>query len=228
MQDVSGYFESEFWDYLVLQVSHTEPTVRHALLALSSIYESSEANELAQEASAGPVNTFALQQYTKAVRLLGIDLSTRRSPHLVLMSCLIFIWFEFLQDNLDTALNHLKSGLQILQDLRQSSDPQNIDGSLVRLYARLHIQATTHGSPTSDYNSNPPNKDLKCSSLMPSTFSNIFEARKYLDDEHDSIFQFHRRTQNPDYVTSTMQNHPYPDPLSLEAIRQYHLHSLQQ
>lgn len=36
--DLSGYLSSEFWSRLVLQYSHTEPSVRHALVALTYIH----------------------------------------------------------------------------------------------------------------------------------------------------------------------------------------------
>jgi len=39
VNEISGYVQSEFWSCLVLQISLKEPVVRHALLALSAVYE---------------------------------------------------------------------------------------------------------------------------------------------------------------------------------------------
>lgn len=39
---MSRYSASDFWDCLVLQISHDQPTVRHALIALGALYEEYE------------------------------------------------------------------------------------------------------------------------------------------------------------------------------------------
>jgi hypothetical protein len=229
--DISGCFESEFWDGLIPQVSQAEPAVRHALLALSSLYEAYEFNgkphrdlncNLAER-----LTRFALHQYTKAVGLLADRLSTDQpSFQAILISCLIFVWIEFLQHNLDTALRHLQSGLQILKDLQQSSDQPRIDASLPRLFTRLHTQARLHGSPTSNFNSSTSEKHLKVLNIVPCAFSSILEARNCLDAELDSIYRFMRRMYKPEFVSATIKNHPFPDPLSLEAIVHHHLQNL--
>jgi hypothetical protein len=80
--DISGYFESEFWDRLGLQISHTEPTVRHALLALSSLCETYESKSINQDLTNDRDQfhiQFELQQYSKAVRLLADYLSTSQT-----------------------------------------------------------------------------------------------------------------------------------------------------
>jgi hypothetical protein len=62
--DITGIFASEFWNRLVLTVSHSEPTVRHALLALSSIHESYELRRLQDSLNLVQRNEFAMQQYS--------------------------------------------------------------------------------------------------------------------------------------------------------------------
>ena len=37
--EFSGYFDSNFWDQLISQVSHHDSAVRHAVIALGSLYE---------------------------------------------------------------------------------------------------------------------------------------------------------------------------------------------
>ena len=40
---LSGYFDSYFWNGLLLQVGHSEPTIQHAMMAVASIHEQVEA-----------------------------------------------------------------------------------------------------------------------------------------------------------------------------------------
>lgn len=157
---ISGYFESDFWERLVLQVSHSEPTVRLALLALSSIYEAHEYGQQGPSNSRQDVNEAlnnnALQQYTKAVAALFTGLSEDKTPlQITLITCLLFIWIEFLRNDSDTAFKHLNSGLRILQRAKSLSLMENVtDNSIPALFERLKTQIAFHGCPNSDFNSN--------------------------------------------------------------------------
>jgi len=174
-------------------------------------------------------SSFALRQYTKAVGILSSVLSNNQpSFEAVLMSCLLFVWIEFVQNNFDTAFHHLQSGLQILKDLRQASRLAEINPSLPRLFKSLYIQARFHGSPSSPFNTYfPEQKQEGTASIFPATFSSISEARGSLDQLIGALYEFFRQMYNPSFVQYRTINHPYPDPLSLEAIRQLHLSNFQ-
>ncbi|KAJ9615005.1 hypothetical protein H2200_001079 [Cladophialophora chaetospira] len=180
--DVSAYFEGEFWQ-CSLQASQSESIIRHALLAISSLYEAQEFTEPASEHSRS-LTRFALQQYTKAVSLLSSNIGgTTTSPQVVLISCLIFIWLEFLHDNLDVALGHLRSGIRILADQPQMSQCRDPDGFLFHSFTRLHTQAALHGSPSSDFD---PNETFVAAGEHLGEvlkFSKIREARSSLDSK---------------------------------------------
>ncbi|KAH6661583.1 hypothetical protein B0J14DRAFT_611993 [Halenospora varia] len=223
--DISGYFESDFWDRLVLQISHTEPAVRHALLALSSLCETYESQDPTDDHDKFREH-FALQQYNKAVRLLADSLSTSQSQlDVILTSCLVFVWLEFMRNDLDAGLGHLKGGLKILDDFRQpnkspSLTSQRIDASLIYLFSRLEIQATVYGSPTSEFVSEGHEEIRKA---VPTSFSSIEQARNSLHTLLGTVFRFVRQIRDPDFIESTTKSHPWPDPLSLEATCRSHV-----
>jgi Fungal specific transcription factor domain len=233
VDNISGYFELAFWDYLVLQASCTESCVRYALLALSSLHESLEIPSLESQFPATEkahyLKRCPLSQYTRAIGLLTNGQSTEQPTlQVILICCLIFIWLEFLQDNLDTALGHLKSGLQLLHENRKSSHSCYVDESVARLLTRLHTQATIHGSSTFGPSARETTILPTTSSVLPQVFRDIFEARRFLDIELSRIFLFHRKTESPAFVQDRLTRHPFPDPLSLQAICQSHLQNLQQ
>jgi hypothetical protein len=157
INSISGHFESDFWGRLVLQASHT---IRHAVLALSSVYE---VHEFGQQGLEAPVydsngvlmNRDALGQYTKAVTILSQSLSQKQtSIQVALVNCLLFIWLEFLRNDFKTSLKHLKSGLKIIKDAK--SQPglwSEIDASISPLFERLKAQIALHGCPNSDFHS---------------------------------------------------------------------------
>jgi hypothetical protein len=215
---MSGYLGSEFWETVVLQLSHAYPTVRHAILALGSFYEHCEESSRSGKSLLSIDNetrtSFALQQYNKAVNLLKVDLSTPDPPlEGILASCLIFICLEFLQNNAETALTHLKAGTRILNQFNSRSalststlKPGNdVLGTLLpRVFRRLHTQALIHGNPNSDFK-NSPSPSMPCfefSSDSSESFTNLDEARFAFEEISGSLFQFIRQIQSSDTVAS--------------------------
>lgn len=229
--NISGYFELEFWNHFVVQVSTWEPCVRHGLLALSFLHESYEVKGYLDQQSAARdraklLEHAALKQYTRAVGILANTLSAEPpSLHLILTSCLIFIWIEFLRDNLDTAVNHLKGGMRLLYAPQNLSSQFSVDQSVIRLLTRLHTQVTVHGNSAFD----PNTSDMRLLALTTSStgHQNLLEARYAIDNELAKIFAFHRSMENPEFRLHRIANHPYPDPLSLQVICQKHLHNIE-
>ncbi|KAL9619619.1 MAG: hypothetical protein Q9160_005806 [Pyrenula sp. 1 TL-2023] len=134
-----GYYEGDqpFWSKLLLQASFTDAAVRHAVVAVSFTFElfekaQSEGFSSTQQGSgwnrmegegfkayleSKPVERdFILRQYNHAIRSL-----TQREPgccpskEVILITCVLFICLEFLRENVEGALMHLSSGLQVLR-----------------------------------------------------------------------------------------------------------------
>ena len=95
---LSGYSTSDLWCHLLPQLSHHEPTVRHAVVALSAAYikrpSSSRAPQKAHE-------VFVLEQYNRAIQSLRKLLSTVQHPcfTVLLVTCLLFSGLEMLHGN---------------------------------------------------------------------------------------------------------------------------------
>jgi hypothetical protein len=86
---LGGVFDPTFWTRLVLQATHHEPAIRHAVVALGALHESSEHSR--DESS-----MFALQQYTKAIGCLvePIQGKKKQATDVALMTCVLFVCFE--------------------------------------------------------------------------------------------------------------------------------------
>jgi hypothetical protein len=94
--DLSGYLSSDFWSRSVLQTSHSEPVVRHALVALSSIHLGYAAQETpgVQQSSEDGRNVEALAQYNRAVRQLRKYLSAIDWSRADLL-CVVLLFREY-------------------------------------------------------------------------------------------------------------------------------------
>lgn len=146
----------------------------------------------------------------KALRHLADSLMTGQAdPRVTLISCLIFIWIEFLQNNLESGFRHSESGLQILRNLSagkqnevmrlDGSNFEDIYGSLDRSFKRLSIQVTIHGRvSSSNLNRTTLTDPWEMEDTIPPVFNNLFEARNYMDGMLNSVFVYLREIRNSD------------------------------
>ncbi|CAM1511943.1 Fc.00g094560.m01.CDS01 [Cosmosporella sp. VM-42] len=111
---LSGPFDSSFWTHLVAQLTHQEPAAKHAVLAISSLFESfSPVDCPATE------NQFALSHYNQAINHLttaGIQ-----DVDKVLVICALFVCIEFLRGDHQAAIDHVQAGIRILNTSRKGS-----------------------------------------------------------------------------------------------------------
>lgn len=84
-------FKDRFWGEIVLQLAHTEPSIIHAVSALSFLHESF----VTSQARDGPARTRrALRWYNEAIRDL-VQPGSRNLPlEIQAVSCLIFFNIE--------------------------------------------------------------------------------------------------------------------------------------
>ena len=227
--DLSGYFQSEFWNRLVLQFGHAEPAIRHALIALGAVHEKSRDidNPAAKTEPEDRERRFSLQQYNKAIHKLGKDLSTKgcQSAEVALTCCLLFFCFESVQGNHKSALCHLQSGLEILRSWRvkdsqssfnniwiSSSKSDIIEDYLVRVFSHLDMQASLFLHTNTRL---PPlhtlltNSGSDATHFIPISFASLDQARNMLEKLSNRLAYFIILNQpdpdrSPDNIPSTV------------------------
>ncbi|KAI9834415.1 MAG: hypothetical protein M1819_003026 [Sarea resinae] len=176
--ELPGLFQSDLWSYLLLQLSHSEPAIHHAVIAVGSLHERQEKSDMAFETAViedmtDPSYRFCLQQHHAAVYHLYSRLrkQDRNSAVIALVTCFLFICFEFLRRRIDDASAHLRSGVKILLEMLSRGraakadvdadtgtdtnmvvistlKPSSVEEDLLDLFARLDIQSTMCGSKT--------------------------------------------------------------------------------
>jgi hypothetical protein len=197
---LQGYFDSEFWSRLVLRASHTAPTIRHAVIALGSLHETTQNKDSAVLRSGKAYNKFALQQCNKAIASLNQELSIKgqQSIEVLLMSCVMFVCFETLQGNYESALTHMESGVRMYRNWQAENSkagacitgrPHSVDKEIAQIFSRLNLQVLmfpdTHLLGKDFYVTN-------ANTLIdspPNSFSCLKEAKDRLDNCMSYIFQ---------------------------------------
>ncbi|KAH6712259.1 hypothetical protein BKA61DRAFT_82540 [Leptodontidium sp. MPI-SDFR-AT-0119] len=204
--EMSGFFPSKFWDGLLLQASHSEPAILHAVIALGSLHELYRDGKsvLSGDADMSSKRQFALQQSNKAIGYLTKPSTTctPRSGEAILISCLLFVCLETFQGNHNGAMAHLESGLKILGSMGflkpdldantiaargKGSDQQN----LIPLFCRLDMQASTY-FPRRQlfYNSPFEDQDFPVGPMVPQEFSSMGEANTSLQSQVYAIVRY--------------------------------------
>jgi hypothetical protein len=138
-----------------MQLSHSEPAIKHGVLALSTLHERFESTTGILSAE---TNDFAFVQYMQAVRhsndLLTAHQEGRVDVERVLIACIIFICYENLAGNYRAANMHLRNGLRIVNQQKQvllPDQPTHYQESIANILYRFDLQAMTFSDNASPY-----------------------------------------------------------------------------
>ena len=170
----------EFWGGLVVKLTATEPAVRHAVLALSSLHESVSR---AQDRGRSPDHGFAFQEYGKAiaaVRNWDMKSDAAETAVIPLLVCVLFVCIEFLMEYEEAAQIHICQGRLILSRMDRSSlsSPalEVARNVLVPIYARLSLATFLFGTRPEAI----PAHLAPAGGESPATFESLREARDAL------------------------------------------------
>ncbi|OBT75558.1 hypothetical protein VF21_05846 [Pseudogymnoascus sp. 05NY08] len=198
-RELTGYYTSSFWEYLILQASAAEPSLRHAVIAIAALHEDFTNRRLVGvlPGHENADSTFAINQYMKAVSHLRRSLSAgKQAPLTALMSCLLFVCFDYLRGHSDSAMMHLQSGLGILRDLgsRSEEDRDIAEQSIAPLFMRLSAQSILYIDTRNCFDKRRFAKQLmhiktKEPAPIPGSFGDLEEARSALDIATNGLFR---------------------------------------
>lgn len=133
----------------------------------------------------------------KAVSHLRRSLSAgKQAPLTALMSCLLFICFDYLRGNFDSAMMHLQSGLDILPDFssRSKEDGDIVEQIMAPLFMRLTVQSILYIDTRNSFDQRRFAEKLRHvrthePALIPEAFEDLEEARTALDMATNGLFR---------------------------------------
>jgi hypothetical protein len=128
---LSGPQDSFFWTHIVMQFGHFSPAVRHAILAVSSLYEDFSSGNRITSQFAGK-NHFALTHYNASMR----HIQATQDENLTLLTCVLFLCIDVLLGNMESAARHCEYGSAILGSA--TSAPDWATDHLLPIFRRLN------------------------------------------------------------------------------------------
>jgi hypothetical protein len=126
----------------------------HAVLALSAIHRKGVTNNAEEEIPSliefRAQDQFAVSHYLQAIQHLQnhFEMQDKASFQVALITCILFITFEFFRGHFQAGQRHLQSGLRILSDLngthdyvtRRKSSRGFVDDWILEAFSRLQLQ----------------------------------------------------------------------------------------
>jgi hypothetical protein len=205
-REVQGCFQSDLWECLVLQISHQEPSILHAVISIGSTHKRLlEASQLTDnEQDQVQCRQFSLRQYVTAISFLRSrieNLEDPRSNEVALVTCMLFICLELMQGQRLAALSHLGTGLRILSSssqqmqnegtvIRPKYDSQVLLDQLTGVFTRLDLESTMFGVKSPHFLLLPASSKSRENVIVPSSFTSLAMARHYLDILANGVFRF--------------------------------------
>jgi len=202
---LSGDFDGAFWRVIVLQICQSEPAVKHAVLAVSSLHESMTAPTT--YADAEDRHSFALSQYNRAIAcLLDQMRDVDARPLVPLLTCVLFVCIELMQSKDKESLLHLDQGRQILSQLgrKQPSRSPEVDiikQHLVPMYTRFSLTSWLIGGDPAAIPT-----PLKMLTDVPMLFDSIADIRYALYDLMDECLRFVKKTHAAKFEEASQED----------------------
>ncbi|KAJ4362442.1 hypothetical protein N0V83_010535 [Neocucurbitaria cava] len=103
-------------------MAHSEPAVRHALIALGYLYQTESGSMKHARSRFAAYNNpkILLAHYNKSVRCLVDRIAEPSCPQeITLVTCILFVCIEFMRGNYLTGFEHLTNGLRIISQRQQ-------------------------------------------------------------------------------------------------------------
>ena len=178
---ISGYFQDDVWGRLVLQLSHVEPAVRHAVNALGALHEEQHLRCTGHDDMryrSTTLDSFSTQQYANALeRVQTLTASSRPLTEVVVVCALVCIHFEALRGNSQAALLHIENAIKILVASKTLLSHE-IDSDLVCAMMRVDLQSSMYlGSRVPGL----PFFTISIDAILPATFTSVAHARSLVD-----------------------------------------------
>lgn len=164
--ELSGFFDSAFWRRSVLQESHSEASIRHAVIALGALYKTLEkvAESPPSSPSSSNQNTsngdsatahwsFAWDHYGKAVTRMrqSIENNEVRSQRTILISSVLFTCFQSFVGDHKAAITQVQAGLGVMENQRKERrkpylqrEDDIVEEELGQMFTRMAIQAKSY------------------------------------------------------------------------------------
>jgi hypothetical protein len=183
---LTGFFDSRLWTDLVLPMSHHEPAVSHAVVAVSVLHEDIEVRGVPfSQANLGLSRyRFALGQYGRSLAILNERRHSQdpKFREVILTCCYLFVAFDLMRGQCDPALLHLKQGIAIIDEYHRLENAAMVSTKGATVAKSLEIALTRFRDQSYFFGLNPTGSVIdEEASQSEYGFKTLHGARNALD-----------------------------------------------
>jgi hypothetical protein len=160
---LSGGFEEEVWNRIVLQASHNVPSIQRLVISIGALSRSRELQITPGSSKEAilALDKYALDEYSQALKGIHYLANTKHpSPNitrLILIASILIYTFESFHGNTEVAISYLKSALAVALRNKLRTGPilyrhlgtnllsRDIEDELITAFARLDGQLVNRG-----------------------------------------------------------------------------------
>ncbi len=217
--ELAGAFQTDFWMSHILPLARQEGSVRHALIALSSMHEHYSGVD---HYSPTKGVDFALDHYGRAMRDVVRYKQSNQSQtfEYALVTCALFSTFESLQGQYHEACNHAIAGIKILAEEQNKLASGAIRTripreTLTRFFIALGRQIMELGDPNWP-GSRPELYYTKRSIPLPAQFTSHEDALLHMEILLAEVIEYGMR------VEKLANEGPISDDMGLSLMTEFH------
>lgn len=197
--DISSHFDQSLFSHVIIQASWNEPSLRQLVASLGALYKAGSPKPLSlSNGELDPHRQYAFHQYGQALKSIQAVVYADKyqdTARVALIASLLIFCFENLYGDLDSALRHLESALQLMRKQlartsrrykhsKNSSPTSNLDDDLVAAFFRLDVGLLSRDDVchAKGIGSRLSMNYLENICEIPERFNTISEARNYLEN----------------------------------------------
>lgn len=134
--ELAGYLDFGFWSEVLLQATHDDSAIKHAVAAIGASHEHKLRRQAAKfNLETDGLHAFALRQINKSIKaLVQPAQGTSRGLIRALTASILFACFESLNDGRAAAVPHVVHASRILKQLKQTFEAEGEKKKLVSPY----------------------------------------------------------------------------------------------
>lgn len=137
---LGGSIETSFWTKSILELGESEPAIRQALVAVSSLWEAKMRSDVPDRYAC---EQRSIEQYNKALTLTAQRVAQPDADTVALGTCVLFLCMHYLDSDKEQAVKLLRTGSGVLQTVLQrawrfaESAPSSTAATFLPIFERM-------------------------------------------------------------------------------------------
>jgi hypothetical protein len=186
---LSGFYDSSFWQFEILQASHILPSIRHAIIAMAAMHRKFITGRIpvVPDDTFDEQLNFAIHQSTLALGALTRTNDSLSDSKNLLTTSILFYCLSCFQGNHQAAIEHLRNGLRILREVFDDFDvtKEDVDHHPISMATLRTMFVTMDGQARGimsdkeirNWEMPPP----RMFTMIPTKMKTFAQARYYLE-----------------------------------------------